>query len=243
MSTKPSTLDISALHVSYDQAVGNYKEAGNHSWALSTGDKGMDHSAWRLIALIVAFTVTGCLTGAGIYEQSVLDAVWPHKPSIVRPVEGGANRKLFWVPANVAAVAALLLALWAAWPIAGARNATLVAVALFATINAVTIAYFGPAVLRVEKLSVPSDDPASLAWVRRSRWRTPLSLGVNVALGRYCDNGSNHLAQLLWSFCCYEGPTRRSTGQSSLRFAPTCPPVSWLVTPTIEQILLQLNLF
>ncbi len=143
----------------------------------------MDHSAWQLITLIVALTVTGCLTGAGIYEQSVLDTAWPHKPSIVRPAEGGANRKLFWVPANIAAVAALLLALWAVWPIAGARNATLVAVVLFAAINVVTIAYFVPAVLRVEKQSVPFDDPASLAWVRRSRWRTVLSLGVNVALG------------------------------------------------------------
>lgn len=143
----------------------------------------MDHSAWRLIALLVALTIIGCLTGAGIYEQSVLDTAWPHKPSIVHPVEGGANRKLFWVPANIVAILALFLALWASWPVAGARNASLVAIGLFAVINVVTVAYFAPAVLRVEKVSPPPDDAASSAWVRRSRWRTPLSLSVNIALG------------------------------------------------------------
>jgi len=143
----------------------------------------MDHFTWRLVALITALIVTGFLTGAGIYEQSVLDTAWPRTPSIVRPVEGGANRKLFWVPANIVAIGALFLALWAAWPVEVARNASFVAIGLFAIINVVTVVYFGPAVLRVEKVSVPPNDPASFAWVRRSRWRTPLSLGVNVALG------------------------------------------------------------
>jgi hypothetical protein len=46
----------------------------------------------------------------------------------------------------------------------------------------VTVLYFGPAVLRVEKSSPPPDDASSLASVRRSRWRTPLFIGVNVAL-------------------------------------------------------------
>ncbi len=143
----------------------------------------MDHFTTRLSALIIALIVTGCLTGAGIYEQSVVDTAWPHRPSIVRPVEGGANRKLFWVPANIAAVAVLFLALWAAWPVASARHAALAAIGLFAVINGVTVAYFAPAVLRMERESVPPEDPSSFAWVRLSRWRTPLSLCVNAALG------------------------------------------------------------
>jgi len=142
----------------------------------------MGEIPWRLAVLIVALIVTGCLTGAGIYEQLVLDTAWPHKPSIVRPVEGGANRKLFWVPANIAAVVTLLLALLASWCVASARYATLVAVGLFAVVDLVTVAYFGPAVLRVEKSFPPPSDPSSLAWVRRSRWRTVLSLGVSAAL-------------------------------------------------------------
>src|SRR6266481_4735723 len=102
----------------------------------------MGEIPWRLAVLIVALIVTGCLTGAGIYEQLVLDTAWPHKPSIVRPIEGGADRKL-------------LLALLASWCVASARYATLVAVGLFAVVDLVTVAYFGPAVLRVEKSFPP----------------------------------------------------------------------------------------
>jgi len=87
--------------------------------------------------------VTSCLTGGGIYEQAVLDTAWPRKPSIVRPAEGGANRKLFWVPANICALVILVLAVLASWPLELARNATLVAAGLFAVINLVTVAYFG----------------------------------------------------------------------------------------------------
>jgi hypothetical protein len=142
----------------------------------------MDDVNWRLAVLIGALIVTGCLTGAGIYEQAVLDTAWPGKPSIVRPVDGGANRKHFWVPANLIAIFIVILSVLASWPVALARDATLVAAGLFGAINLVTVAYFGPAVLRVEKSAPPPNDPKSLAWVRRSRWRTPLSIAVNVAL-------------------------------------------------------------
>jgi len=122
------------------------------------------------------------MTGAGVYEQIVLDTAWPRTPSIVRPSEGGANRKLFWVPANLVAVLALLIAVWAAWPVTAARNAALTAIGLFAIINAATIGYFAPAVLRVERNSVPPDAASSWRWVRLSRLRTVLALGVNISL-------------------------------------------------------------
>jgi hypothetical protein len=137
----------------------------------------------RLIALFVALVATAFLTGGGWYEQAVLDSAWPKKPAIVRPAEGGANRKLFWVPANILAVAALLAALWASWPGPGARAAMFAAVGFYAVINVVTVGFFGPAVLRVEKSGVAPNDPASIRWVRLSRWRTPLALGANVSLG------------------------------------------------------------
>jgi hypothetical protein len=142
----------------------------------------MDHAMPRVAILLLALVVSGCMTGAGLYEQVVLDPAWPRTPSIVRPSEGGANRKLFWVPANIVAVLVLLVALWAAWPVAAARNAALIAIGFFAIINAVTIGYFGPAVLRVERYSVAPDAPSSLRWVRLSRWRTPLAIAVNIAL-------------------------------------------------------------
>jgi hypothetical protein len=142
----------------------------------------MDHSMLRGAVLLLALVVSGCMTGAGIYEQVVLDLAWPRTPSIVRPSEGGANRKLFWVPANIVGVLALLLALWAAWPITPARHAALIAVGFFAIINAVTIGYFGPAVLRVERYSVSPDAASSWRWVQLSRWRTAFAIGVNIAL-------------------------------------------------------------
>jgi hypothetical protein len=142
----------------------------------------VDHSILRVATLMLALVVSGCMTGAGVYEQLVLDTAWPRTPSIVRPLEGGANRKLFWVPANIAAILTLLLALWASWPVTAARHAALIAAGLFAIINAATVGYFAPAVLRVERDSVLPDAASSLQWVRVSRLRTVLAIGVNAAL-------------------------------------------------------------
>jgi hypothetical protein len=142
----------------------------------------VDHATLRVAILMLALVVSGCMTGAGVYEQLVLDTAWPRTPSIVRPLEGGANRKLFWVPVNIVAILALLIALWAAYPVTAARNAVLIAISLFAIINAATVGYFAPAVLRVERDSVLPDAASSLQWVRLSRLRTVLALGVNTAL-------------------------------------------------------------
>jgi hypothetical protein len=145
-------------------------------------DNIVDNSALRLAIVLVALVATAFLTGGGWYEQGVLDSAWPKQPAIVRPAEGGANRKLFWVPANIFAVVALLAALWASWPAPGARYAAFVAIGFYAVINAVTVWFFAPAVLQVEKNGVAANDPTSIRWVRLSRWRTPLSLAVNASL-------------------------------------------------------------
>jgi hypothetical protein len=142
----------------------------------------MDHLGLRHFAVLVALTTNAFLTGAGLYEQAVLDTAWPKKPALVRPVEGGANRKLFWVPANILGLASLLVALWASWPAPAARAASLVALCFSAAIQTVTIGFFAPAVLRVEKDGIAANDPTSVRWVRLSRWRSPLSLGVNASL-------------------------------------------------------------
>jgi hypothetical protein len=153
----------------------------------------MDHSEIRLALVLAALAATASLTGAGCYEQAVLDRAWPEKPTLVRPVEGGVNRKLFWVPANMLALALLFAALWGVWPIAGARAAVASALGLFVVINAATVGYFAPAVLRVEREGIRPNDPSSRTWVRLSRLRTPLALGVNVALAAaamlLCRNG------------------------------------------------------
>jgi hypothetical protein len=76
----------------------------------------MDHPTWRLAAILAALVSTSALMGAPLYKESVLDLVRPRKPSTVRPIEGGANRKLFWVPADTIASTCLLVATSAAWP-------------------------------------------------------------------------------------------------------------------------------
>jgi hypothetical protein len=142
----------------------------------------MDHRILQLALVLAALAATALLTGAGVYEQVVLDTAWLRKPAIVRPIEGGVNRKLFWVPANIVGLLALVVALWASWPVGGARTGAIIALGFFLLINAVTVGYFAPAVLRVEKEGIEPNAPAARRWVQLSRLRTPLALGVNVAL-------------------------------------------------------------
>jgi len=119
----------------------------------------MDHSTWRLVAILAALVSTSALMGASLYEESVLDLVWPRKPWIVRPIEGGANRKLFWIPADLIASTSLLVATWAAWPAAVTRYAVLAGVGLYAINIVVSVAYFVPELLKVERNGIPPDDP------------------------------------------------------------------------------------
>jgi hypothetical protein len=75
-----------------------------------------DHLTWRPAAILAALAATGALMGASLYEDSVLDPVWPRKPSIVSPIEGGATRKLFGVDPDIIASTSLVVATSAAWP-------------------------------------------------------------------------------------------------------------------------------
>jgi hypothetical protein len=143
----------------------------------------MDHLTWRLAAILAALVSTSALTGASLYEESVLDTVWPRKPDIVRPIEGGANRKRFWVPADVIAIVSLLVATWAAWPVANTRYGVLAAVGLYAINILVSATYFVPELLKVERMGTPPDDPSSRSWVRRNRWRGAILICTSVALG------------------------------------------------------------
>ena len=142
----------------------------------------MDHLAWRLAAILSALICSSALAGASLYEESVLDLAWPRRPDIVRPTEGGAIRKLFWVPADLIAIISLLAATWAAWPIADARNAVLVGVGLYAINVGVSTAYFVPELLKVERMGIPPDDPSARAWVRRNRWRGAICVCATGAL-------------------------------------------------------------
>jgi len=142
----------------------------------------MDHLTWRFAAILSALISTSALMGASLYEESVLDLVWPRRPDIVRPIEGGANRKLFWIPADLIAIICLAAATLAAWPVTGTRNAVLVGVGLYAINVVVTVAYFVPELLKVERNGTEPDAASSRIWVRRNRWRGVIFICITVAL-------------------------------------------------------------
>ncbi len=138
--------------------------------------------AWQFAAILCALVSTSALTGAALYEESVLDLAWPRRPDIVRPVAGGANRKLFWIPADLVAIVSLAAATWAAWPVNDSRNAVLVAVGLYAINIVVSLTYFVPELQKVERFGIEPDAQSSRRWVRRNRWRGLLLVCTAVAL-------------------------------------------------------------
>jgi hypothetical protein len=136
----------------------------------------------RMFIVLLALLTTSMLAGAGVYEQLVLDPAWPARPDIVRPANGGADRKRYWVPSNILAVVAMIAAIWAAWPAPSARSWVLCAAVCSLVINVATVVYFAPRVLRVERDGVAPNHPHSTRWVALSRWRTPVAIVLDFCL-------------------------------------------------------------
>jgi hypothetical protein len=138
---------------------------------------------WQFAAILGALVSTSAITGAALYEEIVLDLAWPRRPDIVRPIEGGANRKRFWIPADLVAIVSLSAATWAAWPLADSRNAVFAAVVLYVINIVISLTYFVPELQKVEKFGAQADAPSSHIWVRRNRWRGVILVSSTVALG------------------------------------------------------------
>jgi len=136
----------------------------------------------RMVMVLLALLATSMLAGAGVYEQVVLDRAWPATPDLVRPANGGVDRKRYWVPANIFAVVAMIAAIWAVWPVPSARSWVLGAAVCSLAINVATVGYFAPRVLRVERDGVTPNDPSSTRWVALSRWRTPVAIVLDLCL-------------------------------------------------------------
>ena len=89
------------------------------------------------------------------------------------------------MPAHLAFEAALVLALWSAWPVVAVRNWLLLAAAAHLLMRVWSFAYFVPRALRFERagdLSAEQRD-AARTWVRLSVWRLPLDL---ISLAALC---------------------------------------------------------
>jgi hypothetical protein len=128
------------------------------------------------IVLLAVVVLLACAQlGGGLYEYLVLDPVWPSRPAIVQPRNGGVSRRRFWIPAHTAFELSLIVAVIASWGHVNVRTALLVAVASHVAMRIWSFVDFIPKALAFEK-----DDPATIEraaavrWVRRSLLRLPL---------------------------------------------------------------------
>jgi hypothetical protein len=129
--------------------------------------------------LLVALTaLLACLSlGGGLYEFVVLDPVWPGRPAIVQPQNGGVSRARFWIPAHTLFEIVLVVTLVVTWSESTVRTALLVALASHAVMRIWSFVDFVPKALAFEKSDPATIDRAdAVRWTRRSLLRLPLDL-------------------------------------------------------------------
>jgi hypothetical protein len=136
------------------------------------------------LVLIAITTLVACATlGGGLYECLVVDPVWPKRPGIVQPRNGGVSRARFWVPVHTVFEVLLIVTLIAAWSDAGVRTALLVALVSHAVMRVWSLADFVPKAVAFEKADPAMVDEASaVRWTRRSLLRLPLDVITCVAM-------------------------------------------------------------
>jgi hypothetical protein len=134
--------------------------------------------------LLVALTaLLACLSlGGGIYEFIVLDPVWPGRPAIVQPQNGGVSRARFWIPAHSLFEIVLVVTLVVTWGQSSVRTALLVALLSHAVMRIWSLVDFVPKAVAFEKSDPATIDRAdAVRWTRRSLLRLPLDLLTSVA--------------------------------------------------------------
>jgi hypothetical protein len=134
-----------------------------------------------ILVALVAFLA--CATvGGGLYEVLVLDPVWPNRPAIIQPRNGGLSRRRFWIPVHAAFEVALVVAVVVCWGNHGVRTALLIALASHLAVRGWSLVDFIPKAVAFEK-----GDPATIEravarrWTRRSLLRLPLDAVTCVA--------------------------------------------------------------
>lgn len=125
----------------------------------------------------LAAAVATASFGGGIYESVVLDPRWPEKPEIIRPADGGLNRKHFWIPAHTTFELLLLCALAITWSIPSVRYCLLAALAAHVVMRGWSGFDFIPKALEFERsTSQTYSIEAARDWTARSLLRLPLDL-------------------------------------------------------------------
>ena len=136
------------------------------------------------LVLIAVATLASCvLLGGGLYELLVIDPVWPKRPGIIQPRNGGVSRVRFWVPAHTLFEVLLIAALIAAWQDPQVRTALLVALVSHAVMRVWSLVDFVPKALAFEKADPATvDEAAAVRWIRRSLLRLPLDVITCLAM-------------------------------------------------------------
>jgi hypothetical protein len=132
---------------------------------------------WSPTLFLLAVTAfTACASiGGGLYEFLVLDPVWPSRPAIIQPRNGGVSRRRFWIPAHGAFEVALLASLVACWSHADVRTALLVALVSHLAMRVWSFVDFIPKAAAFEREDPATvDRAAAVRWSRRSLLRLPL---------------------------------------------------------------------
>lgn len=133
-------------------------------------------ATWSIAgSLVVALLVVG----ASLYEHLVIDPVWPDNPSVIRPDEGGIDRKDVWIPLHAAIMVLLPLALWAGWR-TPARRALVGAALGYVVYRGWSIVYFIPNALRYEEPGASLDGAGT--WIALSTLRLPIMVACAVLL-------------------------------------------------------------
>lgn len=128
-----------------------------------------------IVLLAVVVLLSCAQLGGGLYEHLVLDPVWPGRPAIIQPRNGGVSRRRFWIPAHAAFEVSIIAAVLACWGQSQVRTALLVAVASHFAMRIWSFVDFIPKAVGFEQ-----GDPASIEraaaerWIRRSLLRLPL---------------------------------------------------------------------
>jgi hypothetical protein len=138
-------------------------------------------TAAPILVAIVVFLACASV-GGGLYEFLVLDPVWPNRPAIIQPRNGGVSRRRFWIPVHTAFELALIVAIIACWGNHAVRIALLIALASHLVMRVWSLVDFVPKAMAFER-----GDPATIEraaaqhWVRRSLLRLPLDAVTCVA--------------------------------------------------------------
>jgi hypothetical protein len=125
--------------------------------------------------VLAATSLELVLIGGGLYEQILIDPVWPKRPDVIQPSKGGISRGRFWAPVHTLFELALIISLILAWNARPLRFWLLLALGSHAITRTWSALYFIPKALAFERADAV-DEAAARRWTQLSRFRFPLEV-------------------------------------------------------------------